>query len=98
MTYWRGNEGQVRAAVALADAHVTQRPEYRAGRLLPKKDWITKRWAFPEESATANVWFIPAYVRITKPGGVTEVPAIDKKAVQDLAAEAGTPREIGKVI
>lgn len=76
MTYWIGSYEAITAAEALAAAEVSGRPEYRDGVELPPEQWVTKRWAEPQQTADDAVWAIPAYPGIT-PENVQTVEAVE---------------------
>lgn len=83
MIFWIGNYNDIMSAEALASEVVTAKPEFKNHVQLAKNEWITSRWAVPQETTTANVWAIPAYAGIETPQGCVVVNEVEFLEIED---------------
>ncbi|MDZ7906350.1 MAG: hypothetical protein U5N55_11670 [Cypionkella sp.] len=83
MTYWVGSEKDIAAACKTADAKARNVPETREGKQLPREEWITERWAIPQETADPGVWAIPAFPRMHTPDGCERVDEVKWPQVKE---------------
>lgn len=74
--YWIGSKTKIIAAEKNATGLVVGLPEFRDGVELPPEEWVTSRWAIPEQDKNGN-WFILAHPDMELPDGCELVDSVE---------------------